>query len=206
MSEETAECPCGVVFETTKSRVDAGRGRYCSKVCMYRYRVMPKRSHGLAGTYLYNTWDAMVGRCTDPTHPSWSGYGARGVRVHEAWLDFETFASWVRQNLGARPDGCSLDRYPNGQGNYEPGNVRWATRKQQAHNREGWSRSTSRYKGVSWDGVNSKWKAQILISGKNKNLGRYTTEAEAAQAYNVASLEHFGSDGPLNIITTEGTE
>jgi|ERR1035437_5606043 hypothetical protein len=52
--------------------------------------------------------------------------------------------------------------------------------------------SSSLFKGVSWDKVNNKWKAQIMLNYKSKNLGRYKTEAEAANAYKAAAKTFFG--------------
>lgn len=83
----------------------------------------------------YQIWMAMRRRCSDPKRNSWARYGGRGIRVCAEWDrpgGFEPFLN----HIGARPDrGYSLDRYPNNDGNYEPGNVRWATRAEQAKNR-----------------------------------------------------------------------
>jgi len=73
-------------------------------------------------------------RCSNPNHHKWPDYGARGIAVHPDWDDFPAFLAHVSslENYGA--EGYSLDRIDN-DGNYEPGNVRWATVKQQANNR-----------------------------------------------------------------------
>lgn len=76
----------------------------------------------------------MKQRCLDPNNPAWDEYGGRGIKIHAPWIDdFAAFIGYV----GPRPDGMSIDRYPNKDGNYEPGNVRWATDEQQIHNRRG---------------------------------------------------------------------
>lgn len=78
----------------------------------------------------YNTWIGMIHRCHRPTSPSYPLYGARGIRVCERWHSTENFF----QDMGPRPSkNHSLDRI-NNDGNYEPGNCRWATAKEQANN------------------------------------------------------------------------
>jgi hypothetical protein len=74
----------------------------------------------------------MQDRCYNPKNNSYHRYGGRGIRVCNRWRDsIHDFYS----DIGPRPSPQhSIDRYPNNDGNYEPGNVRWATSKQQARN------------------------------------------------------------------------
>ncbi len=74
----------------------------------------------------------MRARCLNPDHPAWDRYGGRGIGIYEPWEVFENFY----KDVGPRPSPQhSLDRYPDNDGNYEPGNVRWATKKEQDRNR-----------------------------------------------------------------------
>lgn len=78
----------------------------------------------------YASWMKMVARCSNPNLRIFKYYGGRGIRVCDRWLSFENFLA----DMGERPNGMTLDRI-NVDGNYEPGNCRWATHAQQMHNR-----------------------------------------------------------------------
>ncbi len=79
----------------------------------------------------YHAWSNMRERCRNPHHKSYANYGGRGITISPLW---DTFAAFLA-DMGRRPDDSfSLDRIDN-DGNYEPGNCRWATRSQQQQNK-----------------------------------------------------------------------
>ena len=79
---------------------------------------------------MYGAWHAMRQRCSNPKNEQYRNYGGRGIKVCSRWATFWNFL----EDVGNRPEGYSLDRIDN-DGNYEPGNVRWATPLQQSNNR-----------------------------------------------------------------------
>jgi hypothetical protein len=98
----------------------------------------------------------MKQRCLNPNDPAYFKYGGRGIKMYKPWQeDYFVFEKWILDNLGPRPEGMSLDRIDN-DGNYEPGNVRWADFKTQAFNR--------RPQGLSSEIVD-KLRAQLIGLG-----------------------------------------
>jgi hypothetical protein len=87
--------------------------------------------HGYRHTPTYQTWIDMRRRCVNPRHRFYPNYGGRGIAVCHEWAtSFEAFL----RDMGEKPAGKSLDRIDN-DGNYEPGNCRWATQAEQSRNR-----------------------------------------------------------------------
>ena len=82
----------------------------------------------------HSRWYMMMQRCYNPDAMNFHHYGGRGISVHPKWHNFLKFRDYLENVLGARPEGWSLDRI-DCDGNYEPGNVRWASAKMQANNR-----------------------------------------------------------------------
>lgn len=120
-------CDCGKIVFTSSNKLRIGRIKSCG--CFSRER---SRRHGLYGTPEYNAWKSMKQRCLNKNNKSYKWYGARSIKIHPPWIkDF--YAFFVE--AGKRPsEKFSIDRIDN-DGHYIPGNIRWATKKQQIENR-----------------------------------------------------------------------
>ena len=83
----------------------------------------------------YKTWTEIKSRCMNPRKSGYKYYGGRGIQVCNEWLySFENFLNYLKSNnMYPKPAGLSIDRI-NNDGNYEPGNIRWATQSQQNYN------------------------------------------------------------------------
>lgn len=138
-------CECGGVKVVTGHKLRSGRVSSCG--CMRtesnRIKAMNNRTHGLSYSGTYSSWRLMKQRCLNSCSPTYMYYGGRGIKICRRWLKFENFIA----DMGERPNGKSLDRYPDKNGNYEPSNCRWATRKQQSLNTR--RNITLEYNGLS---------------------------------------------------------
>lgn len=128
-------CDCGTVKPVLIHGLMRGRVKSCGCYKRDQQQIITRRNARTTcynhSHPLYGIWAGMHQRCTNPAIRQYYLYGGRGIRVCERWNSFEAFA----EDVGDRPSKKhSLDRYPNKDGNYEPGNVRWATPKQQGNN------------------------------------------------------------------------
>lgn len=121
------KCSCGRDYEYELSRVVAGKRWHCGCQIENKHNLI----HGMRYSREYSAWQAMKRRCLSRTNKDFRRWGGTGVTVCKEWADsFEAFF----MDVGPRPSGTSIDRIDNTRG-YEPGNVRWATARQQAENR-----------------------------------------------------------------------
>ncbi len=123
-------CDCGRRTVVNGSNLKSGRTRSCG--CL---EIESRIKHGLQSTPEYRSWQAMHGRCYNPTTNKWEHYGGRGIQVCARWHKGTPSAllNFVA-DMGKRPYGMTLDRI-NSDGHYMPSNCRWATLKEQRANR-----------------------------------------------------------------------
>ena len=132
------KCECGN-FTIVRSRsLIVGTTKSCG--CLNRDNHI-RHGHARVGlSPTYRSWMSMKTRCLNPTPKYFQRYGGRGITVCLRWMDFKNFLA----DMGERPEGTTLDRYPNNNGNYEPGNCRWATKSEQNGNRRKYKKRTKK--------------------------------------------------------------
>jgi hypothetical protein len=169
-------CDCGTRKVIRASDMRSGRTKSCG--CLQTEHTLAinarKRTHGMTRTSAYRTWTSMIGRCHSRTNQNFKGYGARGITVCARWREsFENFFA----DMGAPPPGMSLDRRDN-DGNYEPGNCRWATVEEQSNNKR-----TSRFLEIDGRRMTiAQWAREVGIS-KDTLSGRLQRGWPPEQAF-----------------------
>ena len=135
------KCDCGTVKYVAGTSLKNGKSTGCH-ACLWERKLHP-RAHTDGSrrwinnkkTHIYSAWVAMRSRCNKSYDRSYKNYGGRGIKVCDEWNEsFQAYFDYVSKLDHYGELGYSLDRI-NNDGNYEPGNVRWATKSEQERNK-----------------------------------------------------------------------
>jgi hypothetical protein len=158
-------CDCGTETLATPASLLNGHKKSCG--CLRVDACLSRSTHGAAKggvlTPEYRSWQSMINRCENTRDRAWPSYGGRGIKVCPEWREsFEVFL----QHMGTRPGPRHSIERSNNDGNYEPSNCCWATKKTQARNR----RST---KTVEFRGKHMSLAAACEEAGVNYDAAKY---------------------------------
>lgn len=135
-------CDCGSRKAVALSSLRQGMSKSCgcqTGAIISKSKIIHGGSRRGNQTREYNSWRMMKERCFNTKHKHYANYGGRGVRVCKEWSNFSLFL----RDMGPRPAGTSLDRRDSN-GDYEPSNCRWATRREQSLNRRPYKHTKKR--------------------------------------------------------------
>lgn len=121
-------CDCGGEITVFAFNLTSGAQHRCS-ACASKAQAKTLTKHGACASRLYKTWNDMLQRCDNPNLSNYRNYGGKGVKVCDAWRDFEGFQAWAL--LAGYADDLTIDRIDS-DGDYEPDNCRWLSRSENA--------------------------------------------------------------------------
>lgn len=171
------KCDCGKDILVVAGSLVTGNTESCG--C-----IIPNFKHGGTNKGSYNSWRAMMRRCTNPKDKDYKRYGAKGISVWPEWMDYAAFRNAMGEPLGSE----TLDRIDPA-GNYEPSNVRWASPTVQARNVKVRKTTKSGHTGVHFR--QGKWYGEITVQ-KNKYYSKaYSTIEAAAEARKELERKHW---------------
>ena len=179
------ECKCGSASVVRGAHLMSGRITSCG--C---YSREFHTSHGLYRTPEYRAYYNMIKRCEYENDVAYADYGMRGIKVCHIWREsFERFIA----DMGPRPsDEHSIDRI-NVDGDYGPGNCRWASVEVQERNKRIRWDSLTGTRGVVINQKTGKYIAQIYTRGKNKRIGTFGSLEVAVEARKEAERKYWGT-------------
>lgn len=179
-------CKCGNKFEAMISKVRSGHTKSCGCI-----KPSGRKPSGIVKPIpkYYGTWKGMKNRCYNKNNPLYNRYGGRGIIVCDEWkCDFYAFSEYITNLDNCGEAGMTLDRI-NNDGNYEPGNVRWATHKQQANNR-GIRYNSLGYTGLSRQCRGGGIRVEIWEGKIRYCVGTFKTIEAAVEARNNFIIEN----------------
>lgn len=185
-------CYCGKIFVADAANIvnshTTSCGCYAEEVC-----GQFNKSHGMSETPEYSSYKSMIARVRGGTEREIKYYRDKGIKIWEAWLE-ENGKGFINflEDLGPRPEGTSLDRWPNNKGDYEPTNCRWATPSEQNYNKAISVKNKSGVTGVSWNKLMDQWEARIGFNKEVKILGLFDAIEDAIEARKAAEIEFYG--------------
>ena len=165
------QCSCGSQPKYVRTAIlKLGQAGSCG--CFHKEQVT---KHGQWNNPLFKTWKSMMERCYKPNTKSYKRYGARGITVCERWHNIDAF---IQDMAASFQNGLTIDRIDNN-GNYEPSNCRWATKKQQNRNYSRnllieyngskmclieWSEKLNIKYSTLWDRLNMGWSIEKTLT------------------------------------------
>lgn len=173
-------CACGVEKVVRGGDLRSGKSVSCGCIGSRATIGDRRRTHGDSATRLYRIWKGIHTRCTSARY---SGYHGRGIRVSEAWADYDQFKAWALSS--GYSDDLSIDRI-NNDGDYEPSNCRWANDTTQARNTR---RTLRRADGRSWVDIAEENGIPGRVFRCRYFNGGWTEEEAATRPVGVRSTE-----------------
>ena len=169
-------CDCGGTVTVREDSLKRSNTQSCG--CLQKQRASEaSTTHAASNTRLYKTWKGMHQRCGNPTNPDFHKYGGRGIKICTEWDSFEVFREWAESS--GYTGSLTIDR-EDVDGDYTPGNCRWATRGTQARNKRKQPGKSSKFIGVTRVS-DARWEAAVTHKGISHYLGSFDSETEAAQ-------------------------
>lgn len=210
-------CDCGNQYAARLSHLFAGAIQSCGCVLQewaselaHQYgpsvgqpvAAAASVTHGLTSHELYNTWNQMLRRCEDPRNHRYDRYGGRGIKVCERWYDVGQFVADIENELGPRPDGMTLDRL-NNDGDYAPGNVRWASRSEQRINQAARQRAIDYTDHPPTLEDVQKWPAAVSVARASAALGLSRSHGYALARSGRFPVRTIEATGPRIVDTAD---
>lgn len=177
------KCECGTIRAVRGSRLYNGGTKSCG--CL---RIKRITKHRMTGTSEYNTWDAMIQRCTNLNNSAYENYGGRGITVCPEWL--HSFVVFFK-DMGKRPKGLTLERKDNDLGYFKE-NCSWAPYTEQIRNRRINGNNKTGINGVCWYKPIQKYHVQITANYKSYHIGYFASLEDAKTARITAERKYWG--------------